>query len=177
MAKRAVYAVEDGEVLAALRNADKLDAQAVGVALQRLRQKDGEIRPERLAEEARDPRHPCHRHFEWDDAKAAAAYRVSQARCLIRIIRIEHADEFYRAFVSVPRAEGGRSYVSLSDVLGSRELQDALLAQAQRDLEVWQQRYSELREIVKLAQPAIDEIARKRRTPGTRETSINSPSA
>ena len=102
------------------------------------------------------------------------AHLVCQARCLIRIVRIEHMEEFHRAFLSVPKPEGGRHYVTLSDVLNSRDLQDALLAQAERDLQVWQNRYSELREIVRLAQPALDEIARKRRKPGARETSINS---
>jgi hypothetical protein len=38
--------------------------------------------------DARDPESPLHDCFEWDDAKAAAAYRIDQARVLIRSIEI-----------------------------------------------------------------------------------------
>jgi len=165
-AAKAVYSVEAGEVLVGLKNPDKLDPQAIGEALQRLRDRDGAADPKRFAEEARDPRHPAHRHLEWDDAKCGLLYRVEQARTLIRVIRVEYAADFYRAFVSVPRENGGRHYVTLGDVLGSRQLQDALLEQAESDLRVWTQRYSELREIVKLAQPMLDEIAKRRKRGG-----------
>jgi hypothetical protein len=172
---RAVYALEEGEVLAGLKNADKIDPQKIGEALQRLRDRDGEADPKRFAEEARNPRHPAHRHLEWDDAKCGVLYRIEQARCLIRVIRIEHSEEFYRAFVSVPKKDGGRQYVSFGDVLSSRELQDALLAQAQQDLEVWQQRYRELREIVELVRPALVALTKRRKPRGGDE--LPQPSA
>ena len=36
-----------------------------------------------LVDAARDPAHPMHDHFEWDDAKAGDAYRLSQARGIL----------------------------------------------------------------------------------------------
>ena len=37
-----------------------------------------------VVEAARDDQSPLHRHFEWDDAKAAHTERLSQARGIIR---------------------------------------------------------------------------------------------
>jgi hypothetical protein len=41
---------------------------------------DGSIRPEQIVDDARDSQSPLHSFFEWDDAKAAAEWRLHQAR-------------------------------------------------------------------------------------------------
>ena len=43
----------------------------------------GKLDPETVVDVARDPDHPLHSHFEWDDSKAAHQYRLGQARALI----------------------------------------------------------------------------------------------
>lgn len=45
----------------------------------------GVLRPDAVVEDARDPASPLHSHFQWDDSKAAHAFRLEQARRLIRI--------------------------------------------------------------------------------------------
>lgn len=50
---------------------------------------DGHLPPDQVVESARHPLSPLHDYFEWDDAKAGDAYRLQQARALIRSVRIE----------------------------------------------------------------------------------------
>ncbi len=51
-------------------------------------QNNGQLQAEQVVAAASDLSHPAHDLFEWDDAKAAAAQRLSTARVLIRTIRI-----------------------------------------------------------------------------------------
>jgi hypothetical protein len=48
----------------------------------------GTLTPDIVVEVARDPASPLHRYFTWDDAEAAASYRLEQARTLIRSVRV-----------------------------------------------------------------------------------------
>ncbi len=60
-------------------------------AIARIRQlesPDGTITPQTVLDDAQDPASPLHEHFEWDDTKAAQAYRLDQARQLIRSVRL-----------------------------------------------------------------------------------------
>ena len=47
---------------------------------------DGELRPADVVEFARNPDTALHSRFTWDDDKAAAEYRLWQARELIRVV-------------------------------------------------------------------------------------------
>ena len=49
----------------------------------------GQLSPEVVLMAASDPASPLHKHFEWDDERAGAAYRIEQARELIRSVRVE----------------------------------------------------------------------------------------
>jgi hypothetical protein len=139
-------------------------AQAIGEALEAIRiANGGELHPQAVVADARNAKSPLHLHFEWDDRKAAEAYRVDQARALIRSIRVIDEDDADRprpAFLSI-RADAGVAYHALQDVLTSADLRERLLAQAQRDLDAWTARYRELREIVELVLPAQQELRRR----------------
>ena len=65
---------EQKDVLDELADADKLDADA-------------------LLEASRDPSHPCHSRFEWDDEEAAHQYRLGQAHQTIALYHIWVASE------------------------------------------------------------------------------------
>jgi hypothetical protein len=62
--------------------------------LQRIAEKYGGLRPSEVVAEAKSKESPIHSEFEWNDGKAAHAYRLNQARTLIRVIVpiIEKAD-------------------------------------------------------------------------------------
>jgi hypothetical protein len=150
--------------------AKKTNPQIVGEALQEIADKSGgKLTPKAVVDSAKARSHPLHKHFEWDDAAAAGAYRLDQARALIRLVRVE--DDNYteppRAFLSV-HADKETCYYSLQDVRESESLQSALMKAAKRDLESFKRRYRSLEEICSDVNEAIrkidSRIARETRT-------------
>ena len=55
-------------------------------------QRDGEVRPSTLLEEAKPKTSPAHNAFEWDNKKAGQSYRLMQARMWIRKVEIIFED-------------------------------------------------------------------------------------
>ena len=49
---------------------------------------DGVLNPERVVEAARNPNSSMHGQFDWDDSTAAHEYRLSQARALIKRVKV-----------------------------------------------------------------------------------------
>lgn len=137
--------------------------QRIGEALEAIRlEHAGELHPQAVVDGARPPESPLHRYFEWNDQRAAEAFRVDQARALIRSIRVidDDDDRSRPAFLSI-RSDAGIAYRSIQDVLTNADLRERLLAQAKRDLDAWTERYRELREIVELVIPAREELRRR----------------
>lgn len=160
------YVFKDSPVT--IKNAAKADPQKIGDALAKIAESGGgELTPRAVVETARNPRNALHQFFEWDDSKAAESYRLDQARTVIRCIHAEDDDAsegHAPAFVSISD-KGGTSYRTLDAVKNSADLQARVLAQAERDLEAFQKRYTALEEvcaIVRNAQAAIQ--ARRKRS-------------
>ena len=87
--------------------------------IEKIAQQHGGIpSPEALVEAARDPGHPLHVCFNWDDASEAHRARLSRARALIREVRV-HIRVENRTITSV-------SYVRSPDA-GPREQGYALI--------------------------------------------------
>jgi hypothetical protein len=130
----------------------KVDAQKAGEELERIRTwHNGRLEAKDVVEASRERGAPLHAAFEWNNARAAAAYRIEQAKYLIRSIEvvvdsaIEEARPV-RAFVSVVRDED-RSYTSVSHALADPDLRRQVLVGALRELEAWRDRYAELVEL------------------------------
>jgi hypothetical protein len=110
--------------------------------LERLAQQNGGLlMVDDVVEEARDPQSVLHRHFQWDDDKAAEAYRKQQARQLIQkvTVTIEKAPDVHiRAFVSLStdQYEGG-GYRLTANVLSDDNLKAQLLHDMQLALVKW----------------------------------------
>ena len=150
-----------------LKAAGQADAQIIGDALEEIRlRKGGELEPKAVVDTARSPNHPLHKHFEWNDAHAAESFRIDQARSIIRVVRIVD-DTVYegtvRAFLSVS-GKTGVSYRSVEDVKRSSDLQDALMARAEKDLEGFEARYRELKDICQIVTSAREAVQRRRRS-------------
>jgi hypothetical protein len=155
-----------------LMAADKADAQKIGEELNKLAGAVGELTPAVVVETARSPRNILHRHFQWDDQKAAEAFRLDQARCLIRSIVVEDdeaEDGNSQAFISISD-KGGTSYRTLTAVKNSADLQAKVLAAAQRDLTAWERRYRSLADVCKVVRKAQEMIERKRERQAEKET-------
>lgn len=156
------YCFSDGPLT--IKAAKRADPQKIGEALEKITSASGgKLTPQATVEAAKNPRNPLHKHFEWDDAKCGIAYRLEQAREIIRLVRIENDDEIEmpRAFLSVA-SQGGTSYRQLADIKGSAELQIQIMKQADRDLEAFQRRYRDLVEICDEVQTIRDRLTAKR---------------
>lgn len=108
------------------------------------------LRPARVVAAARDPDSPLHKFFCWDDSKAAAEFRLIQARQLIARVRLtipagSGEVREVRAYHAVRSKAAGYSH--LEDVLASAELKAALLSQMAADLERVRERYASLESI------------------------------
>ncbi len=76
------FRIEDGdEVLG-------IDAQTAGSELDRIRRRDGTIKPAAVVDEARPEDAPLHPAFEWRDLVAAEQWREHQASTLIKVVRV-----------------------------------------------------------------------------------------
>lgn len=157
------------EDYAILKNAAKADPQKIGEALAKITDANqGRLIPEDVVNAAKSPKSPLHPHFEWNDTVAAHAYRMDQARGIIRIIRVEDADsgEIQPAYVSV--SQGGVAYRKVEEVVNSRELQLIVLQQAERDLRAFQKRYHMLNDICAAVGEAVAKVERRRAEMETR---------
>lgn len=156
------YSFKEGPVT--IRNARDADPQKLGDALEAIAKgHGGTLTPAVVVEAARDKKSPLHAHFEWDDAKAAVAFRLDQAREIVRLIRVadEEEDKPRQAFLSINDG-GGTAYHRIGDVLNSSALQLRVLAAAERDLSAWERRYSALADICELVTVAREKAKAKR---------------
>ena len=144
-----------------IKSAAQANPQVIGETLAKLADDaKGELTPKAVVDAARKKTHPLHAHFEWNDALAAEAYRLDQARNLIRIVRVEDdrtEDGTAPAFVSINDGDG-RAYRSYENVQRSADLQIALLKQAKRDLEGWERRYRDLVDVCAIVAQAKQKI-------------------
>lgn len=129
------------------------------------RKHNGILRPADVVDEARNPDSILHRAFEWDDSVAAEAYRIQQAKELIRVqvVVIENRQEPVRAFVSLSRdrlTDGG--YRITADVLNDRDLYREMLLDAADELRSFQRKYNRITELSEVfaAAKAFDRKAR-----------------
>jgi len=132
--------------------------------LETVRQREGGIlRPQSVVEAARDEGSPMHDQFTWDDTEAAEAYRIEQARNLIRVyVTVLHEEKPpIRTYVSISterRAGGG--YYHVRDVMGDAERRDQLLRDALLQLQALRRKYAELTELAEIFH-ALETVAAK----------------
>lgn len=138
-----------------------LDAQKVGETIEKLQKaQNSPLEPETIVAAAKDAKSILHPHFEWDDAVAAEAFRVDQARELVRSLTVDISrsnleTKNVRAFVNVEAGEE-RGYVSTATAMSSEDLRKQVLRKAFAELESWRARHAELSELARIF-AAIDE--------------------
>lgn len=115
-------------------------------ALTALRDEHGMIVPELVVEAARDESSPLHSQFTWDDTEAAQAWRIHQARVLLRVCvkLLPHHSEPVRAFVHLSKENG---YRETQTVLANADRRAHLLEDAMRDMRVFRDKYRHLQEL------------------------------
>lgn len=146
-----------------IRNKAQADPNQIGRALEQIAANhDGRLQPEHVVEDAKTRSHPLHPHLTWDNGEAAHKCRLQEARALIRsvvLMPVSEDEPAHRPWISVSDKDGV-AYRDVDEVVSSVDLQRSIMQQALRDLEAFEQRYSELREICVLVRAARLKLAR-----------------
>lgn len=146
-----VYQWREGSVFAGKKG---VTAQSVGTRIEKLRQATGgELLPKDVVADAKSPKSPLHRLFDWDIRSAATKHWLQTARIIMGSIVVSTNSEpsLTRAFVSVDSASGkGRAYVGLQSALADPRYSNALLSAARADFQTYKDKYNGLRQLESL---------------------------
>jgi len=128
-----------------------------------LRQRQGVLTPQIVVEDARPKNSVLHDRFTWDDAEAAEAYRLDQARDLIRSVRVQYVEHdgqisSTRAFVNIDRPPK-REYVPVEEVRDDPVLTEIALRDAEREWRSLFTRYQHLEQFLAMVRKDIGEAA------------------
>lgn len=103
---------------------------------------NGSVSPKDLLEDARPKGSKLHSYFEWDDRKAAEAYRLRQAGAMLRCIAvIDEGGEPLRSYHSCRIDGESLSYFSNDLVKNSPDLSQQVIEQAKAQLFLWKAKY------------------------------------
>lgn len=147
-----------------IKNASKADPQRFGEALEKIAaDNDGHIKPAKIVEVAKEPRHVFHKHFEWNVEKAAMKHWLDTAREIVQSVHVTEASVesgHIRGFLSITQKQG-TSYRTLKEIKTSADLQMRVLEQALRDLQAFETRYQNLKDVCAVVQQAREILAAK----------------
>lgn len=135
-------------------------------ALAKIAERDGELRPRVVVDEARDPNSPLHAEFCWDDNEAAEKYRLVQAGQLIRrvwvtVTRDSSFDRPVREYVKVTSpTSSGDSYQPVVKVLSDEQLRAELLSKFFNKIAALQREFGHLNELASIFK-AAEKAAKK----------------
>lgn len=113
-----------------------MDGEKIRAELARIAGNDGSIDPGKVVEVARDPKHPLHGYFDWNDEEAARKHRLDQARSLIRRYRVEveTRDVTYRVplYTRDPAKPGSQTGYRAHDRITNSDRAHALRSEIRR---------------------------------------------
>lgn len=131
------------------------NAKLVGEHIEMLRERfKGELTPQDILDDARNNNSPLHSFFEWDDGAAAEAYRLQQARGLIRsvvaiYVREDRPAIRQKAYVHIPERSAPH-YREASHAMSQKKTREMVLKRAWSELQAWKSRYKDLQEFAGL---------------------------
>lgn len=143
-----------------------LDPNACGAVFEAL-DRAGRLTPACVVFEARSEQSPLHGGFEWDDARAADAHRLNQARHLLRAIVVVRDDVEtntvpIRAFVTVTDEQAEKPqtvYTSMEAALADPVKRAQILTRARKELQTWRERYHAIEEFADVFTVIDDVVA------------------
>lgn len=117
----------------------------------KIKAKHGRVTAKRVVEWATPKTSPLHKHFQWDLRKAAASFRVEQARVLLRqvqivVVNLKQEPVKINAWVSTVD-QLGRHHDEATKVLSHRETRRLLVAEAFKTLQAFKRQYDHLVEL------------------------------
>jgi hypothetical protein len=142
----------------------KVDAQKVGETLEALEAKNGNFSAQDMVDEARKKRSVLHPLFEWDDAKAAEAYRVTQANNILHclVVQDDKVEEPVRAFVNVSINGVARkgTFMNIQSAMSDSLSKEIVLKNAIMELAAFKRKYEKLEELQEVFK-AINNVERR----------------
>jgi hypothetical protein len=133
--------------------------------LQQIYDRHAKLTPDLVVTEARDPSHPLHDRFEWDDAVAGEAWRREQAHQLIRSVKVVYrqADEkssekSVRAFHAV-RSDQGHVYEPVEKVTSDPFTAQLVLRDMEREWQTLRRRYEGFAEFYAMVRRDLEDGA------------------
>lgn len=118
--------------------------------LEKIKEKHGKITPDVVVKEAKKKKSPLHNCFEWDDTVAAAAWRMTQAKYMIRQIEVVITAEEdkppvrIRAFHSVIE-EDQAEYVTVQQAKDNPDYWEQVMNDAIAAIVSWKTKYANLK--------------------------------
>lgn len=127
-----------------------------------VRSQHGRLTPQLVVDAARDPGHPLHSRFEWDDAVAGEAWRRQQAHELIRKAKVVYREasdaepeKSVRAFVAIP-SQDGHVFDPVEEVVEDPFRRQLTLNTMEREWKALLTRYKEFEEFLALVRRDVD---------------------
>jgi hypothetical protein len=122
----------------------------------------GGLTPALVVSEARDPEHPLHARFEWDNELAGEEWRREQARDLIRSVRVvwreateTEQERSVRAFHSV-KTPDGHVYRPVEEVTQDPFQLKILMKDMEREWRQLQRRYADFEQFTAMVRRDIE---------------------
>jgi hypothetical protein len=131
----------------------KANAQAAGEQMEKLAASKTGLTAESLLTANKPASAPLHNEYEWDNTKAALAWRLQQSRHLMNSIitvQTEESQENNQAEPVAVRAffpTGQSKYEPLSVIVQEKSKYDKLLETALRELQSFRKKYETLKEL------------------------------
>lgn len=127
-----------------------VNPQTVGEEIEKIEQKKGKVTPADIVKKAKATSSPLHNLFEWDDKKAADAYRIHTARqVLCCLVRVEDGQAPTRAFVNIETKAPAKQglFVNIQSAMADAMSREIVLKNALLELESFQRKYATLTEL------------------------------
>lgn len=141
-------------------------AQVAGERLREIEDRDGSVTPQAVVDDARPEDSLLHPVFEWDDEKAAEAYRIHQAGNFIRCIVVvpeknDTVKEPIKLFINTNPTDDGQkrigSFINLRSAMENPASRSVILSNAKHEMLLFKKKYSQLKELSKVFE-AIDSV-------------------
>lgn len=136
-----------------------VSAQKAGERLKEIENRDGSITPQAVVEDARPEGSLLHPVFEWDDEKAAEAYRIHQAgnfiRCIVVVPEKENeVKEPVKLFINANPTDDGQkrvgTYINFHSAMENPASRSVILSNAKHEMLLFKKKYSQLTELSKV---------------------------
>ena len=115
-----------------------------------------------ILDAAKSPKSALHSHFEWDDTVAGHQFRLSQARHLMRVIRVEISTgqtvrKFHKVDLTID-GEPTRKYIEYTRVRASKVHRESIVEQARQQLVLFAMSYAKYRDFFRSEAPSLFEV-------------------